>query len=367
MAEALKVGIIGYGRQGEVHAEVWANIPEAKLVAIADPDPKRLAVAIRKHAVNGCKLFETGELMLGRVSLPLDLVVVATQPADHCRLTLAAVQRGCHVICEKPMALTLEEADEMVAAALRNGCQLAVHFQTGVTKTVRHAQQLLGSGAIGMLRSIRGWCKGRPAPYDLMEVGGHVLHLMYEFAGREPVEVFGRVMLGWRRGRRSDARPIAELYPEGRPMGIGAGDYLFGLYRFRNGVHGHLELLTLPEGGSDSQYMTTELVGTAGRLRIQHSATGRLFTKRAPYDDFESTLTGWEEVDPSLWENDPSWHGPMREFDKAFLDTLRWGVPSIVSGEDGRMVLEMALGIYASHLAGKPLELPLKERKHPLR
>ena len=67
------------------------------------------------------------------------------------------------------------------------------------------------------------------------------------------------------------------------------------------------------------------------------------------------------------WENDPSWTGLMRRFAEDVLSAIRTDTRRPrVTGEDGRTALEMALGIYASHLAGKPLSLPLHNRRHPL-
>lgn len=366
MTEPLKVGIIGYGRQGKVHAEVWANMEGAKLVAIADPDPKRMAVAIREHAINGIKLFESGELELGRASLPLDLVIVATQPADHCRLTLAALKRGCHVICEKPMALALEEADEMVGSARGAKLLLAVHHQTVFTDAVVKAEKMVAAGEIGELYHMVGTGKGRPAAYDLMEIGGHLTHLMYVFAG-DPSSVFGDAVVNGQAAASSDIRPIADFYPDGRDMGrgvgAGPGDLIIGHYSFVGGVRGTIIMTTLES--ESNEYMALELWGTRGRLRIHQTQAARLFISPAPLNDFQATAGGWHEV-TGTWHPDPLWRVSMRRFAEDVLAAIRTGKQPGVDGDDGRTALEMCLGIYASHFAGRPLALPLKERKHLL-
>lgn len=361
MRDRLKVAIIGYGRMGEIHAEVWASIPEARLVGIADADVKRRYIANARITQHECGVYEAPEQVLS-AEKP-ELAVVATPAPAHAAHAIEAILAGCHVICEKPMALDLEEADRMVSTARRHGRVLAVHHQTVFTNAVQRALAMIAAGEIGDLYYVEGWCKGRPAPYDLMEVGGHVLHLMRYFAGGEASEVFGDAAHMGRLLNRGDVRPLETLYPAGRPMGIGGGDYLFGYYRFARGVRGILRLKTLP--GESNEYMAVELHGTKGRLRIHQTSTGRLFRKPTPHDDF-ATLH-WQEVDPAeIWDPDPRWIAPMRRFAEDVIAAIREERPPKVSGDDGRAVLEMALGIYASHFAGEPLLLPLKERTHPL-
>lgn len=367
MAELLRVGIIGYGRMGEIHAEVWTGIPQARLAAIADPDPKRWQLAFERYSRNGCKIFGFGVEMLDAV--PLDVVVVATQAPDHCRNVLLAMEHGCHVICEKPIALTLEEADVMVDAARRSSSFLAVHHQTVFTDAVVCAKAMRWDGEIGKLYYIEGWCKGRPAPYDLMEVGGHVLHLILDFAvGYHyywPIGVFGDVRdmnreTLWHDASSEDARPIEELYPQGRPCGMDVGDYIFGYYKFKNGIRAALRLATLDS--ESSEFMAVELHGTKGRLRIHQTETGRLFFKPTPHDTFDTMA--WQEV-KGVWNPDPKWIIPVRRFAEDFLDAIRKKREPAVPEVTGRLVLEMTLGIYASHFAGKSLNIPLEDRKCP--
>lgn len=366
MAEQLRVGIIGYGQQGAVHAEVWSGIEGAKLAAIAESDPDRAAVALRNHAANGCTLYETGRGMLKKEEL--DIVIVATQPPSHAILTCAALERGAHVIVEKPMALTLEEADAMVVSAERFGRHLAVHLQTPFADAVRRALELVSDvKTFGELYYMEGWGKGRPAPYDLMEVGVHLLHLMCCFADGEPQDVYGRVTINGRPVRPEDAHPVGKLYLSGRTMGIGAGDCLFGEYHFGVGACGVIRLQTLPEESHNTQFMALELYGTKRRLRFHQTSTGWLFEKPGPHDDLEGTRQGWRYVESEPgWSPDLQWRVPMRRYAEAFLGRIRGDDgPLLASGYDGRMALEMALGIYASHLAGRRLALPLEDRRHP--
>ncbi len=106
MLERICVGIAGFGEMGRNHARIWKNIPGAELVAIAEPDSKRYLEAAEQYPQ--CAIVETIEEMLTNV-VPLDIVIVATQAPFHYSHTLLAIRRGCHVICEKPMALSIME------------------------------------------------------------------------------------------------------------------------------------------------------------------------------------------------------------------------------------------------------------------
>lgn len=368
----LEAGIIGYGKQSEILADVLNSVSGAHLhlAAVADVDEKRRALAKDKL---GCLIFDSGEAMLD--SLRPKLVIVATQPPEHCENVLAAIAHGAHVLCEKPIALTLKEADAMVEAANRAMVCLGVLHQTVFSSAFRRAEEMIRDGIIGRLYRIVAQCKGRPAPYDLMEIGVDWTHAMCHVAGFPEevsgLEVTGLVVKGNRRAGVEDAAPISETYSQGRAMGIGMGDQVVGRYFFKHtdnpstgGVVGELSAVSLAQ--HSSEFMTIEFFGTKGRLRLHQTGTGRLFLNSRPLDDFESTIGGWTEVDPRLWNTDPRWFVPTRRLVENFVEAIRFGRAPTVSGADGRMALEMVLGIYASHLAGRSLALPLEDRRHPL-
>ena len=107
----LRVGIVGSGFGGAVHAPAYALHPRFEVVAIASPSSAERVARERKipHA------FESVEAMLAGVKL--DVVSVASPPFDHHASVIAALRAGKHVLCEKPMALTVAQAEEMHAAA----------------------------------------------------------------------------------------------------------------------------------------------------------------------------------------------------------------------------------------------------------
>lgn len=366
-SKKFKIGIIGYGKMGASHARAWAGIPEAEISAIADRDEEQIAAA---KAAYSCPVFKDAREMLKEVQL--DIVVVATQAQYRLAPVLAAIEHGCHVICEKPMAINLEDADKMIEAAERKGVTLAVHHEHILIPAVAKAEEMIRRGAIGDLYFMEGFAKGRPAPYELMEEAIHMLHMMRYFSKSEVAWCFGHIQEKGRDATEKDLRPLADFYPVGRSTGgAGAGDYIFGYYRFANGVCGALRLKNLER--TSNEYAAVELQGTKGRIKIHfsnnYSSSGRLFYKSTPQDDF-STIK-WQEIDVGYRRDfikrffyrifggppKPFITTSARRFARHFLDALREGRKPKVTGADGRAALEMALGIYESHFQKKPIDL----------
>jgi predicted dehydrogenase len=200
---ALRVGIVGSGFGGAVHAPAYALHPRFEVVAIASPSNAERVAKERKipHA------FPSTEAMLAGVEL--DVVSVASPPFDHLPSVLAALAAGKHVLCEKPFGMNVAEAEQMVAAAERAGTATAMSFEFRYVPAIIALRELLENGHIGALREIDVSRMGR----DLLErqtnrsqswwfsreKGGgianafmpHFFDLANQLAGRPPVATHG--------------------------------------------------------------------------------------------------------------------------------------------------------------------------------
>lgn len=368
MGTIVKVGIVGYGMMGEMHAKVWSGMPDVEIVSIAEPRENRRECILKTYP--SCAVFFNIVEML-KFGPRVDIMVVATHVTNHYQDVMFSLRRHCHVICEKPMAQTLEECDVMVAEARLRKLKLAINHQSIFSRAVMVADQKIRAGDIGKLYAIKAYGKGRIACSDLMEIAGHLLHLMWYFAEGEVTEVFGDVTYKGRPVTLADAVRIHDLYPEGRDSGIGAGDRMFGYYKFSSGVRGELHLdhlegapdtFTEKLGNSRNYGYFIELCGTAGRMQFYLPRV--LFFNSSPYDDLAKNKTPWVEVDPSLREEkDPVL---IRRFNEQFLAAIREDKDPVVSGYMGRTIMEITLGVYDSHLGGRPSRFPLLDRRHPL-
>jgi myo-inositol 2-dehydrogenase / D-chiro-inositol 1-dehydrogenase len=150
MTTSLSFGLVGAGWIGSFHAQTLAGrLPGIRLAAVADPD---LRAAERLKAPKACR--EPLELI---ADPSVDAVAISSPAATHAELVIAAAQAGKHVFCEKPMALTLQDADRAIAAADAAGVALQVGFNRRFADDFAAMRNRIADGAIGtpqMLRSL---------------------------------------------------------------------------------------------------------------------------------------------------------------------------------------------------------------------
>lgn len=248
-----RIALIGAGRIAAVHLGYARSLPGARIVAVCDAEAERAEVFARERGVPAAYA-DVGEML--RREEPTTVHVV-TPPTTHARLAQAAMEAGANVLVEKPMAMTVDEAERMIAVATRNGRRLCVDHNRLFDPVVLRARGLVDSGAIGEVVSVeahqgvnladgggapasRHWSVADPfAP--LYNLGPHPLYLTEAFAG-----AFDDIAL---RGRRS-----------------GPGESLFGEIRAiltGSGADGHVVLSV-----SAQPYLNhLTILGTKGTLR----------------------------------------------------------------------------------------------------
>lgn len=368
-----RVGIIGCGGMGTYLASTFQQLPQAEVVALAEVDEQRLAQVGKQLQVKA--LYTDYRIMLEKERL--NVVVIATHAPDHCAPTIAAAALGCHILCEKPMATSLEECDRMIAACERAKVQLAVHQQFSFGAAAQKLKALVSKGMIGALRMMRMWGKGYPAPYDLMEIACHIFDMgrrvVGAYTGKAVSEVewvFAHVTQGGRDIVAADVIPSSELHPKGRDCGIVAGDTVIAYCWFQSGVSALGEFYTLTPPRND--YMGIELIGTNGMLRLQGSLLEHLFFHPMPRAIPEN-LNAWQSLEAEkIVDYDP--HDPMsalhfsptRPLVEDFLKAIEEDRTPLISGYDGRAALEIVMAIYESQRLGRRVKLPLETRVHPL-
>ena len=144
----MRIGIIGLGMMGSTHAEVLSVHPAAQLFGATDvrPEAKRIAQKF------GTRWYETPEQLIADDQV--DAVVIATPHWDHPRLSALALKADKHVICEKPLAVSVAEADELLSLARDSRGLFAVVFQSRFEPVYRRAKELLSSGDFGQVLRI---------------------------------------------------------------------------------------------------------------------------------------------------------------------------------------------------------------------
>ena len=139
----MRIGIIGLGRAGAVHLEASRVAPDMEVGAVCDPSP----AARRAAAAGGIASYADVETMLETERL--DAVTICAPPGDHAPLAIKCLERGLHVLCEKPLAPTTSDAAEMFAVARHHGRMLVVASKFRHVPEVQLARELLQSGELG--------------------------------------------------------------------------------------------------------------------------------------------------------------------------------------------------------------------------
>jgi len=173
----VRYGLIGCGGIGELRAQALAQLKSGQLVAVSDLDENRCKSFAADHgsmAVNDWKSLLELET--------IDAVIISTPPSVHAEMCISALIAGKHVLCEKPLARTPDECQEILAAMKTTGKFLATGFNYRFYPSIKKARELLDSGIIGELDHIRSYTGYSAADHDhewlhdASVMGGGALH-----------------------------------------------------------------------------------------------------------------------------------------------------------------------------------------------
>ena len=151
MNQKLKTAVVGLGRIGwQFHFKQSVASDQFNLCAVVDPLPDRLAEA---HQESGCKGYSDFDALLQNETL--DVIAIASPTTYHEEMTCAAIEKGCHVILEKPMTTSLESADRMIACAQKNARRIFVYQPHRLTPETQTAKEVIESGLLGDIYAIK--------------------------------------------------------------------------------------------------------------------------------------------------------------------------------------------------------------------
>ena len=160
----LRVAVLGCGAQGRNHLNAYAALPEIQIAAICDLDEARRNATGEHYGVPESGRFADYRDLLANAG-PLDIVSICTMPISHREMTVAALDAGANVICEKPTALNLDEAQAMHAAAVRNGKLLTVGFNMRFLPAAQYLKQYVDEGGIGTPVWGHAWTMATDIPW----------------------------------------------------------------------------------------------------------------------------------------------------------------------------------------------------------
>jgi myo-inositol 2-dehydrogenase / D-chiro-inositol 1-dehydrogenase len=280
----VRVALVGSGRIGRVHANAYTNVNRGRLVACADELP---AVAQALGDEYGLEVESDFDSILTRDDI--DAVLIATPNWLHAQMTVAALEAGKHVFCQKPIALTLEDAERVLKASRATDRILQFGFMLRFTPPLPELKRLIESGAIGEPIASRsvifGWEPNADWFYDRSTGGGVILDTLIHFAD----------LASWLVG------PIDRVYSEG-------GAYVLDGAKRHGSPDNATVLMRHANSASTSVYVTwtaghgnftLEVYGTDGNIAIDlvEKQVSRLFLNRPFQGDGHSYPSGWSFPD----------------------------------------------------------------------
>ena len=308
----INVGVIGVGAMGYNHARVYYRLEEANLVAVSDVSERTLNKVCEKYNAKGYSDYE--DLLKDP---EIEVVSVCVPTTHHHDVVMKAIEYGKHVLVEKPIAFSLEEAEEMIAAAKEKGVILGTGHVERFNPAVQKAKELIENDVIGDVVSASAKRVG-PFPPRIKDVGVcidlaiHDLDVMYYLFNEDVEQVYGTMssILD-----KTDFEDHAEI-----------------MVSFTNAT-GILEVNWL----TPYKRREIEITGTDGIISVD-------------YIEQSIEVFGKFAQDINIKHEEP-----LKEELKSFLEAVDEGKDPVITGEDGLNALKMVIAASKSSRAHKPI------------
>ena len=326
---SLRGAVIGMGSMGRNHLRLNAEIQGGSLVAAADPFPQSHSALKSFPGVNAYTDYRE---MIEKENL--DYVAIAAPTKFHCEMSCFAMEAGAHVLVEKPIASSLEEADQMIAVAQKTGRTLMVGHLERFNPAVVEAKRRIESGEIGHIFQLAAR-RHSPFPARITDVGVvldiavHDIDVMHFLTGQ----------------------PAVRCYAELQQRAHGTQeDMLTGLLRFKSsdelqGVVGLLDVHWM----SPQKVRQLTVTGMGGTYTVDYINQDLYFHTNG------TTETTWHEIALFRGTSEGDMirphivrREPLRVEYEAFIDAITHGTKSPVSGEEGKAALKVALDLVRS-------------------
>jgi len=351
--DRVRVGIVGTGFSGELHADALARNPAVELAACASPHQERRERFAAKWKIplsfsDHRKMLEMRELDLVTVGIPNDL---------HCQVVVAAAAAGKHVVVEKPLAMNLDEADRMIQACRQAGVKLMYAEDLCFAPKYVRAKRLVDEGGIGKVFHIRQlekhfgphsdwfWDMDRSGGGALFDMGCHGTECARWLLNKPPVKSVMASMNTYVHGGRTrgedDSTGIIEF--EGGAIAV-----IENSWAKRGGIEDALEI-----HGADG-VIYCDLVRGSSMLTYSENGYGYAVEK-AP------DTKGWTMPLFDEW-----WQYGYPDEMAHFVDCVRYDHAPRETGQDGRAVLEVMFACYESAATGRRIQFPYTPA-HPAR
>ena len=346
----IKMGIIGFGYMGHWHLKNAPRVDDVQVVAAYDIDPKKVAEA-RELGLEG---FDTLDSFLA--SDLFNLVLVSTPNDVHCEMVCAALNAGKHVICEKPVAMSLDQLDRMIAASKANGRLFTVHQNRRWDKDFLIVKKLLESGDLGRVYALQSRLHGsRGAMFGWRAEPEHGGGMVYDWGVHFVDQIL--CLEGFDSVKSVYCRTEKVKTPE-------VEDYFFLVMDLKNGAHVQMEVGTwvhkaLPRwlllGDKGTAYINDFTCEEGGVITIDESVEPEevvVMTTSGPTRTFAPRAK--KEV---IHHDLPSVDADLREYYANLRDAIDGKCGLIVTPEQVLAVFRVLEAMFESAKTDKMIEL----------
>lgn len=350
--DKVRVGVIGTGGMGQAHAKDLRELEECELTAVCDIEPEVCKAVSEEHEVPG---FEKHVDLLD--SGLVDMVMIATPHYDHPPIAIDAFERGIHVLSEKPIAVTVGAADDMIAAAEKSGCKFGVMYQMRTQPVYFTARRLIQEGVLGELyrtSMIMGWYRSQ-AYYDsgtwratwVGEGGGVLINQAPHY-----LDVFS-----WLGGLPK----LVNGHVRTRLHNIEVEDEAYAFLEYENGAHGYLYTSTTEAPSSGLM----EFCGDEGKMVLRGGELQLWRVKPSVSRHSREAEDMWGGPETERVEIEiPEAATGHREVTRNLALAIMRGDEIIAPGAEGLATMELINSIILSGKRGRPVEVPVDRQEY---
>lgn len=346
----LKIAIVGMGNIANSHIQAFLQFPErGKIVAVVDVYPEKAREKLQRYGLHDVRVYNDHHQMLAE-GTDIDVVDVCTPPYVHAENTIAALQAGKHVLCEKPMAASLEECDAMIAAQKASGKILSVVAQNRFTDAFWQLKAAVDSGLAGKICHAQVdsfWWRGH-SYYDLWwrgtwekEGGGCTLnHAVHHIDA-----------LQWMLGSPSE---VVAMIGNVAHDNAEVEDLSAAIFRYPNGTLAQLTASVVHHGEDQKIVLQGEKARISAPWKaVAMQAAENGFPEKENNQALEQSLDRLHADLPPL-----SWTLHTGQVDDFFSAIEQQRAP-LIDGEQGKRSLELITAIYKSAITQRTVSLPI--------
>ncbi|MCA9188525.1 MAG: Gfo/Idh/MocA family oxidoreductase [Pirellulaceae bacterium] len=350
MSGPVGVGLIGSQFVSTIHARSLSHCADARMLAVASPTPGNADRLAREFTIGDSYL--DYRQIIDRDDI--DMVVIGIPNHLHCQVTCEAAAAGKHIVLEKPMCLTLDEADQMIAACNKHGVKLMYAEELCFTPKYVRMKQLLDEGALGqptLLKQLEKhdgphsahfWDVDRSGGGVAMDMGCHAIQFFRWMLNNAPIKsVYAQMDL--------------QVHTD-KTQG---DDNALIILEFEGGVTALAEESWSKLGGMDDR---AEIYGSKGVAHADLLRGNAIHTYSLPGYGYAvekaGSTQGWSFT---IYEEE--WNYGFHQEMAHFVDCVKNDKVPLVTGHDGRAVLEVLFAAYESAASGRKVLLPFTPSK----